>query len=136
MNKPANIYIVENHPLVLHLLQEVIGRQPQLRVCGAVSTAEEALQQLPHVAAALVLVDLSLPGMSGIELIQTLQRQDPALPCLVLSGHQDFSYVQRALRAGARGYLTKDNPFELLPAIHQVLLGKIYLSKSIRNSTH
>lgn len=134
MDKPATIYIVENHPLVQRLLQEVIGRQPQLRVCGMVSTAEEALQQLPYVAADLVLVDLSLSGMSGIELIQILRVQYPTLPCLVLSSHQDFFHVQQALIAGAGGYLTKDNPYELVPAIHQVLMGKTYLSQSVRDS--
>ncbi len=88
---------------------------------GEAETAEDALIQLPELAPDLVLVDLSLPGMSGLQLIKRLQLEQPALRCLVVTGHVDPLYQQAAIGAGAKGYVTKDDPDEVLEAIRAVL---------------
>lgn len=114
------------------MISEFIKRMPDLQVCGMAATAQEALAQLPSLAADLVLVDVSLPDMDGIHLVSELLEQQPTLYCLMLSGHQEHSYVQRALAVGARGYLAKGNPLELINAIQRVLHGELYLSESLR----
>lgn len=129
---PANIYLVEDHPLLQRMLREVIARWPELQVCGGATTAHAALVQLPTLAIDLMLVDVSLPDRNGIELVELILRQRPALPCVMLSGHQEHSYVQQALVAGARGYIAKGNPLELRDAINQVLQGRLYVSPSLR----
>lgn len=126
------IYLIEDHPLMQRMMTEFINRMPDLHVCGMASTAEEALDQLPTTAVDLVLVDVSLPDMDGIHLVSELHKEQPALRCLMLSGHQERSYVQRALAVGARGYLAKGNPSELVMAIRQVMKGEIYLSETLR----
>jgi DNA-binding NarL/FixJ family response regulator len=80
----------------------------------------------------LVLVDVSLPNMSGIELVAMIRQQMPQLRCLMLSGHNELEYVRRALAAGAWGYVTKGNPRVLLEAIQDVLAGETYLSEELR----
>lgn len=127
----TNVYIVEDHPLMQRMTQELISRMTNLQVCGVAATAQEALAQLPAAEVALVLVDVSLPDMSGIDLVRQLRTQHPELRCLMLSGHQEQSYVKRALAAGACGYIAKGNPFELRDAIAQVLQGEIYLTKAL-----
>ncbi|MBX3012271.1 MAG: response regulator transcription factor [Caldilineaceae bacterium] len=127
----TKLYIVEDHPLMQRMLRERIDRLPNLQVIGVAATAEEALTQLATLEVDLVLVDVSLPGMNGIDLVRALLLQRPGLLCLMLSGHQESSYVQRALAAGARGYLAKGNPPELGEAIPQILQGGTYLSSSL-----
>jgi len=114
------------------MMGEFINRMPDLQVYGMVATAQEALEQIPATGVDLALIDVSLPDMDGIHLVSELLEQCPALVCLMLSGHQESSYVQRALAAGARGYLAKGNPLELVDAIRCVLNGEIYLSESLR----
>ena len=128
----ATIYIIEDHPLVQEMLGEFIDQIPGLQVCGMAATAQEALAQIPTLAVDLVVVDVSLPDMDGIQLVGELRAQQPDLCCLMLSGHQERGYVQRALALGACGYVAKGNPAELVNAIHQVLKGEIYLSQSLR----
>lgn len=130
-----SIYLVEDHPLIQRVLHEALHRLLKLHVCGVATTAHEALTQIPGQCVDLVLVDVSLPDMNGIELVKLLHAQQPTLPCVMLSGHQELSYVQRALAVGARGYIAKGNPLELKQAIGQVLAGTIYLSEPLRQST-
>jgi DNA-binding NarL/FixJ family response regulator len=130
----ANIYIIEDHPLMQRMMCEFINRMPDFYVCGIAGTAQDALDQIPATGVDLALVDVSLPDMDGIHLVSELHAQQPALRCLMLSGHQEHSYVQRALAVGARGYIAKGNPRELVNAIHQVLKGEIYLSEALRQA--
>jgi DNA-binding NarL/FixJ family response regulator len=128
----TNIYIIEDHPLMQRMICEFLNRIPDLHVCGSASTAQEALNQLPMAAVDLALIDVSLPDMDGIHLVSELRAQQPTLRCLMLSGHQEQSYVQRALAVGACGYVAKGNPLELVNAIRHVLKGERYVSESLR----
>ncbi len=128
----TTIYIIDDHPLVQEILVEFINQMPGLQVCGMAATAQEALAQIPTLAVDLVVVDVSLPDMDGIQLVGELRARQPTLLCLMLSGHQERGYVQRALAAGTCGYVAKGNPPELVNAIHQVLKGELYLSQSLR----
>lgn len=131
----TNIYIVENHPLMQYTMVEFLNRTPDLQVCGAVATVQEALAQLPTTQTDLVLIDLALPDKSGLDLLRSLQRTLPNLPCLIVSSYQEASYVRQALAAGARGYLFKGDPLELVNAIRQVLNGERYLPEPFRQQT-
>lgn len=113
-------------------LSDLIEKKLGLTVCGSAATGEEAIQQLEHVTAELVLVDVALPGMSGFDLMQLLHEKQPALSCLFLSGHAEMTYIRRALGVGARGYVLKGNPAEIVAAIQEVRRGGIYLSAAIR----
>jgi DNA-binding NarL/FixJ family response regulator len=94
-----------------------------------VGRGEEALRQLPTTQANLILVDIALPQMSGIDVISTIHTQWPQLPMVAFSGHQESNYVRRALDAGARGFVAKGDPYELLTAIRAVWAGHAYLSE-------
>lgn len=113
------------------MMTAYVSDLPGLCVCGSVPTAEEALDALPGTAE-LVLVDIALPGMSGIDLVVEIQARWPGLPCLVYSGHHEASYVERALSAGARGYVAKGNPAELTDALRCLLRGDRYLGAALR----
>lgn len=128
----ANIYIVEDHLVMQQVLRMHFQRIPDLAICGMATNAEDALIAIPDTDASLVIVDVSLPDMTGIELVSRLRQLLPSLRCLMLSGHEDVVYVKRALNAGARGYLEKGKPKELAIAIKRVLAGEIYLNESVR----
>ena len=107
-----------------------------MSVWRTVDTAEAALKQLEAAAAAgdrpdLVLIDVSLPGMSGIELLDELKQRYPELPCLVLSGHTDLVYVRKALANGARGYVAKEEPAAVLDGVRAVRAGERYLNPDL-----
>ena len=129
---PLKIFIVEDHPIMRETLAAFVGDQPGYEVLAAAPTAEEALERLEEVEVDLVLVDVSLPGMSGIDLVGEIGARWPALMCLMISGHGEAAYVERALAAGARGYVLKGNPYELPGAIRDVTRGETYLSASLK----
>ena len=129
---PKRVYVVEDHPRMRELLREWIDELPGLVVCGAAESAETALRELETLHADLAVIDMSLPAMGGIELVAALRARHPQLRCLILSGHNEMSYVDRALAAGAHGYLLKGEPAEIGSAIAQVLTGERYLSANLR----
>src|SRR5688500_781593 len=110
------LLVVEDNTLLASTLVRFLREHGKLNVAAVVSTAEAALIQLSHLAVDLVLVDVALPGMNGIELIATLRKQYPELPCLIVSGHNEGNYVRRAFAAGAKGYVIKNDPLEILKA--------------------
>lgn len=122
----ARIYVVEDHPVMREATVTLLERQSTLSVAGAAETAEEALAFLETNRADLLLVDTRLPGMNGIEFVRRVTEQWPEVKCLMLSGHGGQSYIDRALEAGARGYLTKGTAGEIPTAIEHVLDGEIY----------
>ena len=115
--------------MLAELVQEDLG----LRLCDTARTAEEALEALlemtSEAAPDLVLVDLSLPGMNGFELIAELLHRHPHLTTLVLSGQTDVVYARRALEAGAKGFVLKGDPLALAEGVRHVLGGGVYLSE-------
>lgn len=127
-----NIYIVEDHPTMRETINDFLDGEADLRVCGMAATGEEALERLPGLEPELVLIDTSLPGISGIALVSVLVERWPSLRCLMYSGHGETTYVEHALAAGARGYVLKGTPDELPKAIRRVIGGEVYVSESLR----
>jgi DNA-binding NarL/FixJ family response regulator len=123
------VLIVDDHPFLRMGLTESLVREPGLSVCGAVGTAEEALSAMENLQPDVVVTDLNLPGKSGIELIKDLAAIRPGLPVLALSMHDEEIYAERCLRAGARGYVMKnEGPEKLAAAIRHVLAGGTHVS--------
>lgn len=134
-SRGAKVLIVDDHPIVRHGLAQLIDDEEGLNCCGATATPSEALELIPTRKPDLVIVDLSLGDQSGLELVKTIHTEYPALPVLVLSMHEEAYYADRVLRAGAMGFIMKQEPAEqMLSAIHQVLSGKVYLSEAMAAS--
>jgi DNA-binding NarL/FixJ family response regulator len=130
--RAARILIVDDHPVVRLGIRQMLATEPSLTVCGEASTVDEALQACRTADCDLAIVDLSLGKSSGLELIKQLHDEHPELAILVLSMHDEALFAQRALRAGARGYLQKQEAIDgLVRAVHQVLSGKVYVSDTV-----
>lgn len=127
---PARIMIVDDHTIVRHGIAELISREPDLGVVSEAGDAEEALKIIADANDLdLAIVDISMPGMSGIDLIKRAVEIRPSLPILVMSMHDESLYSDRAYRAGAKGYVMKqDASDKLLQAIRKVLKGGVYVS--------
>jgi DNA-binding NarL/FixJ family response regulator len=126
------VLIVDDHAVLREGLTLVINVQPDLMVCGEAANVSGGLQAVATVQPDIALVDLSLMGGSGLELVKDLKEQYPSLPTLVLSLHDESLYAERALRAGARGYIMKRAPIpSLLSAIRKILDGESYLSETM-----
>jgi DNA-binding NarL/FixJ family response regulator len=124
------LFLVEDHPITREGFAQLLNFESDLQVCGQATTAQEAVLAVQAAQADLVIVDMSLAGASGLDLIKDLGQRHPALPILVLSTHEESLYAERALRAGAKGYVMKSEPTEhIFTAIRHVLRGKIYLSQ-------
>ena len=129
------IFLVDDHPLVREWLTNLIRQQPDLAVCGEAEDAPHALREIAAAKPDVAIVDISLKQGSGIELIKDLKALDPNLAVLVLSMHDEQLYAERALRAGARGYIMKrETAKKIILAIRQMLGGKIYMSDSLSAS--
>ena len=128
------IYLVEDHPVTREGFAQLINFQRDLEICGQAGIVARALTEIAVLNPDLVIVDISLAGTSGIELIKDLVSRDPILKVLVLSMHDESLYAERALRAGARGYVMKQEPTEhVMAAIRHVLGGGVYLSVRMRD---
>ena len=126
------IYIVDDHPLMRKGLVMTIEKEMGFEVCGQAESAEEGLNEIIDLKPDAAVFDISLPGMNGIELIKNVLHQMPDLKILVVSRHDEDLYAERALRAGAKGYLMKLEAGEtLVTALRQILKGGIYLSEKI-----
>jgi DNA-binding NarL/FixJ family response regulator len=139
MRKPSaeksRILIVDDHPLFCEGLRRMIDRHPSLAVCGQVPDAASALKAVAELKPDLVLVDISLEGTNGIDLIKSLRARYGELPILVVSMHEESLYAERALRAGAQGYIMKNQPIQIVrAAIFKVLGGDIFLSEKMSTS--
>lgn len=125
------LLIVEDHEMYRNVLLNVLSRDQKFHIAGIARTAEEGLEKLKEFNVDLVLVDVGLPGMDGIDFVKLVHDQYPDLRCAMLSGYHSAVYVQRSLQAGARGYLLKDNPAGILEGIQKVLNGETYVSKEL-----
>jgi DNA-binding NarL/FixJ family response regulator len=126
------LLIVDDHPLFRKGLEELIHSDPDFAVCGEASNAAEAMEVIRKLNPDMAIVDLSLPGANGIELIKNIRAEFPRLPILVLSMHDESLYALRALRAGADGYVMKHEAMaNVVQAIHEVFNGRPYLSPAM-----
>jgi DNA-binding NarL/FixJ family response regulator len=118
------VFIVEDHHLVRRVMGKWVGRTPGLVLCGEAASAEVALEKIPECRPRLALVDISLPGMTGIELIHILHEKYPDLWLLALSAHDKSLYGEMAVGAGAREYIMKDKVEQVQEAIGRLLNGR------------
>jgi DNA-binding NarL/FixJ family response regulator len=125
---------VDDHPIVRQGLGLLINREPDLVVCGEAEDAPSALQRMASAQPDLMVIDISLDGPDGLELLKTIRLKEPILPVLILSMHEESTYAERSLRAGANGYIMKQEATErVLVAIRRILEGKVYLSERLTN---
>jgi DNA-binding NarL/FixJ family response regulator len=126
------ILIVDDHPMMREGLRTLISREQDLVVCGEAETAGQALDGVANLKPDLVLVDITLPGPNGIDLIKDICALEHAILILVISMHEESLYAERVLRAGARGYIMKQESGPMMmQAIRQVLAGRVYLSNKM-----
>lgn len=126
------VLLVDDHPMVRHGLAHLINPQPDLQVSGEAATPEEALAAVEQHRPDLAIVDVGLGDADGLELVKVLKRRHAGLPVLVCSMHKESAYAERALRAGARGYVMKqESNATVLAAIRRVLSGDIHVSETV-----
>lgn len=132
-NKPSErkqVFIVDDHAMFRDGLRQLIDREVDLTVCGDAAEATEALEGISKSEPDLVIVDISLSGKSGIDLIKAIKDKNEDLPVLVVSMHEESLYAERALRAGAMGYVMKQEPAKVVKAaIRKLLAGDMHLSE-------
>lgn len=132
MTEAPRIVIVEDHTLFRAGLNALLNQDPAFRVIGEFDNGRDAMREIPTLKPDLVLMDLSMPGMGGIEAIAGIKRRSPETRIIVLTIHKTDEYIHEALRLGANGYVLKDATHEeLRTAIRSVLAGKIYLSPDV-----
>lgn len=131
----TRVFVVDDHPLVREWLASLINHQADLSVCGEAGSAGAALAALAAANPDVVIVDLSLGGRSGLELIKDIRASHPHAAVLVLSMHDEDLYAERALRAGARGYIMKREATKnVILAIRRIQEGKIYVSERLASA--
>ncbi len=131
-HKKKQIFLVDDHPLVREWLTNLINQQSDLVVSGEADNAPAAVSAVNAAKPDLVIVDVSLKNSSGLELIKSLKELSPDVPTLVLSMYDESLYAERALRAGARGYINKSETAQkVVEAIHRVLEGKLFMSEKL-----
>jgi DNA-binding NarL/FixJ family response regulator len=128
-SKTWKTLIVDDHPVFRHGLSQLVGSLKAIEICGEADNAMSALDVMRRVKPDLALVDISMPGISGLELVKSMLAEQPRLIVLVVSMHDESLFALRALRAGAKGYITKQQGLvHILDAVNKVLSGGIYVS--------
>jgi DNA-binding NarL/FixJ family response regulator len=134
-NKKQRVVIVEDHPMFRERLSQLINRELDMEVCGEADDSQEAIRLIRDTSPNLAIIDITLKGSSGLELVKSIRARSIFVPVLVLSMHDESIYADRALRVGANGYITKQQATEeVLSAIRRVLAGEIYLSEKMTDS--
>jgi len=132
LRNKKTVYLVDDHPLVREWLTNLIHQQPDLAVCGEAESGAQAREAILALKPDVAIIDIALKDSSGIELIKDLKSCCPGVLVLVLSMHEEGHYVERALRAGARGYIMKrETTRKVVSAIRQVLEGKLAISEEM-----
>jgi DNA-binding NarL/FixJ family response regulator len=132
MPKKIKVLVVDDHPLVREGLVNLIGQQADLEICGEAANEPQALELIGAIQPEVAIVDISLENGSGIELVKSIKAIYPAVTVLVLSMHDESLYAERALRAGARGYIMKrEAAKKIIQGIHSVHDGQLYVSEKI-----
>lgn len=132
MGDQIAVFVVEDHETVRDTVCQLLRRSPGLRLCGEAESAEAALAQFPDCCPEVVLVDLSLPGMDGLALIQHLHENQPEVVTLAVSAYLESIYALQTLEAGARGYIMKDELIGVVEAIYHVYNGGLHVSDRVR----
>jgi DNA-binding NarL/FixJ family response regulator len=126
------VFVVDDHPIVRERLAELIAQEPDLQVCGEAEDASSALRAMQAQPPDIAVVDITLKDTYGIELIKDLKERVPGVPVLVLSMHDESLYGERAIRAGAKGYLNKQEATKkVIPAIRAILAGQMFVSEKM-----
>lgn len=132
MSGPARILIVDDHAIVRHGIALLLSKHPEFVVCGEAGTVDEARAAADRLKPDLVLMDITLKDRNGLDLVREWRERLPQVRAVVLSMHDEREYAERALRAGARGYVMKENADEvLLEALHTVQRGEVYASAEV-----
>ena len=136
MSEKKQVLIVDDHPLLRRGLAMLIDMEPDMEVCGETEDVTGGMEAAERTGPDIVLVDITLKDSDGVQLIRMLKARCPAVPVLAISMHDESVYAERALRAGARGYLTKQTEEdEIIRAVRRVLEGGTYLSETTRTRT-
>jgi len=123
------LLIVDDHPIFRHGISQLISKLPEVTICAQAQNAQEALEAMRHHRPDVALLDVSMPGTNGIELIKLMLAEQPRLMILVVSMHDESIYALRALRAGAKGYVMKQQAMDnAIDALRKVMAGGIYVS--------
>ena len=122
----SRIYIVEDHPSLRESIAGFLSHLPDTEVCGTAASAEDALEHMAETQPDLALIDVSMPAMNGLDFLSEAKKRWPKLRCLMLTGHDEAAYAERAFSLGAQGYVTKGDAGRLLEAIRKVLKGETY----------
>ena len=126
------VLIVDDHPIFRDGISQLINQEPDLMVCGGACSTPQALSAVEELKPDVMVVDISIHGANGIELMKCVRAQHPKLLALMLSSHDENVYAERALRAGARGYVMKSAPPEkVVEALRRVLDGRLYVSEAL-----
>jgi DNA-binding NarL/FixJ family response regulator len=129
-----NVLVVDDHPLLRQGLALLINQQQDMQVCGEAEEAHAAMQAVTQCRPDIIILDISLNGPDGLELLKNIRASDPDLPVLILSMHDEAIYAERALRARANGYIMKQEATEkVLVAVRRILNGELYLSDRMSN---
>jgi DNA-binding NarL/FixJ family response regulator len=128
----VRILLVEDHPVVRRGIAQLLAEEPDMEVCGEAESVDEALNVLARDVPDVALIDLSLRDSNGLDLLKALKESYPAVVSLVVSMHAEVGYVEKALRAGAKGYVTKDQADEvIIEAIRKAHRGGLYIQPSL-----
>jgi len=134
MSVKSKILLVDDHPLVREWLTNLINEELDLEVCGETETARDAIGLIGTLSPQVVIVDISLGGGSGLELIKDIKAQHPQVSTIVLSMHDESLYAERAMRAGAAGYIMKrEATSKVLDALRTVLAGRLFYSNAVNS---
>lgn len=132
MSKKVKVVIAEDHTILREGLKALLGSDPDLEVCGEADNGKDAIKLVQRLNPDIVLMDLSMPRIHGLEAIREIRKTNPTTKILVLTVHDDEEYISATLRSGASGYVLKNDSYnELLSSIKTVLRGKPYLSPAI-----
>ncbi len=130
-----SVFIADDHAIVRQGLKQIVSDTTDIRLAGEAATGQEALQMVRSGTCDVLVLDLNMPGISGLDILRVLKGERPNLPVLILSIHAEEQYAVRCLKAGAAGYLTKESaPEELVEAIRQVVAGGKYVSRGLAES--
>ena len=128
------VLVVDDHPIVREGLTQMINREPDLTVCGNAEDMQRALQLTDSLKPDILILDISLNGPDGLDVLKYIRARDPELPVLILSMHDEALYAERALRAGANGYIMKQEATDsVLVALRRILNREVYVSERVAN---